>query len=90
MVLPKKSDNDSAILEKKTKKRAIHGRIKEVSQTLRPRSPELGPECSCKRMNCSSKIPPLVEQQILLNFNNLFSVNEENLFFCGLMSLIPV
>lgn len=88
--IAEESDNDGAILEKKTKKRAIHGRIKEVSQKLRLRSHELGSECTCKRLNCSSKIPPLVKQQILRNFNNLSSVNEQNLYLCGLMSLVPV
>lgn len=84
------SDDAGEVCERKTKKRAIHGRIKDVSQKLRLHSHELGVECTCKRLNCSVKIPPSAKQQILRYFNGLSSVNEQNLYLCGLMSVVPV
>lgn len=89
------NDHDSdgsgeAVVETKTKKRAVHGRIKDVNKKLRLQSHEIGAECSCKRFHCSAKIPVEAKQKILRHFNNLASVNEQNLYLCGLMSLVPV
>lgn len=73
-----------------TKKRPVYGRIRDVNKLLRLRSHELGEECSCKRLNCSKKISANSKQKILRNFNNLSSINEQNLYLCGLMTVVPV
>lgn len=73
-----------------TKKRKVHGRITDVMKKIRLQSHELGKDCQCKRLKCFSETTAEERQLNILNFNQLQSVDEQNSFLSGLISVVPV
>ncbi|RZF38967.1 hypothetical protein LSTR_LSTR003710 [Laodelphax striatellus] len=82
-------DNIGVVLEKKTKKRKVTGRLRDVAKKLRVQGHEAGGDCRCKS-KCFDVIPLAARDNIIKNFNLLETTNEQNSYLCGLISLIPV
>ncbi|XP_022204396.1 uncharacterized protein LOC111049285 [Nilaparvata lugens] len=84
------SDEDiGVVLEKKTKKRKVTGRLRDVAKRLRVQSHEAGSDCKC-RGKCFEVIPLAARDNVIKNFNLLETTNEQNSYLCGLISLVPV
>ncbi|XP_022207917.1 uncharacterized protein LOC111064490 [Nilaparvata lugens] len=84
------SDSDE-FCDIKTKKRKVKGRLNDVAKKIRMQSHEAGSSCKC-RNNCfdSEGLTLEVRDTVLKNFNLLESVNEQNSYLCGLISIVPV
>ncbi|XP_071050843.1 uncharacterized protein [Onthophagus taurus] len=72
-----------------TKKRKKFGRLHEVRKKLRLQSHEMGPDCKCRK-KCFETLKEEVRKEILRHFNLLLTEDEQNLYLCGLISLVPV
>lgn len=77
--------------DKKTRKRKIHGRMRDVNKKMRVQGHEAGAPCKCK-YKCYNKVGLTLEirDKILKQFNLLETTNEQNSYLCGLISIVPV
>ncbi|XP_072383777.1 uncharacterized protein [Diabrotica undecimpunctata] len=73
-----------------SKKRQKTGRLQDVMKKLRLSSHEMGPPCHCKRLKCFDVLNDLERNSILSDFNNMTSIDEQNSYLCGLISVVPV
>lgn len=80
----------SVYSDKKVKKRKSHGRMTDVSKKLRLQSHFPGPDCQCKRLKCFENVPQQARSTILKQFNLMTSVDEQNAYLCGLISVQQV
>lgn len=81
---------DFVITHVQGKKRKRYGRITDVSKKLNLQSHETGSDCRCKRLKCFDKVPADARQKIVSEFNLLKSVDEQNIYLCGLISVCPI
>lgn len=86
-------DSDEAhihAVKGRTRKRKTYGRLTDVSKKLNLQSHETGENCNCKRFRCFDNVPPEARRQIITKFNLIKSVDEQNVYLCGLISVCPV
>lgn len=88
------SSDDNELVEsdeKKTRKRKVHGRMRDVAKKLKIQSHEAGAACNC-RFKCFEKVGLTLEirDTILRQFNLLKTTDEQNSYLCGLISITPV
>ncbi|KAG5882599.1 hypothetical protein JTB14_026102 [Gonioctena quinquepunctata] len=78
------------VVTKSSRKRRTTGRVTEVNKKLRLQSHEEGPDYHCKRLTCFEVILPEERSEILKNFNNMNSWNEQTAYLSGLICVAPV
>lgn len=64
--------------------------MSDVHKLINLRSHSLGEDCKCKRYKCFVHVPESSRRKIIQNFNLLGSVNEQNIYLCGIISVSPV
>lgn len=75
----------SAVNVKTTKKRKKFGRLSDANKKINLQSHTQGPDCHCKHLKCFENVPQNCRASILLDFNLLSSVDEQNTYLCGLI-----
>lgn len=83
------SDNEINVVHKTTRKRKRYGRLTEVNKKLNLQSHVAGECCAC-RLKCFEVISEECRQNILKEFNLLESVDLQNSYLCGLISVLPI
>ncbi|KAK9739914.1 hypothetical protein QE152_g8605 [Popillia japonica] len=66
------------------------GRMSDVMKKMRLPSHEQGPPCNCTRLKCHEAINNEERKSVLQKFNNLSTNDEQNVYLCGLITIIPV
>lgn len=77
-------------LENASKKKKKYGKLTDVNKLINLRSHCLGEDCRCKRFKCFERIPELSRKKIIQSFNLLSSVDEQNIYLCGLITVVPI
>ncbi|PSN52493.1 hypothetical protein C0J52_11211 [Blattella germanica] len=78
------------IMEPKTKKnRKSYGRMSSTNKRLKLQSHEMGDDCKCTRQ-CFELVPQETRSKILAQFNLLKSHDDQNIYLCGLISVLPI
>lgn len=77
-------------LKQPTKKRKLYGRLSDVNKKIRLQSHETGSSCNCKRYKCFEAVNKEQRARILKDFNLLPSRDEQNLYLCGLISVLEI
>lgn len=87
------SENSDVVvpaLNLSTKKRKRYGKLSDVMKKINLRSHVIGKDCGCKRYKCFENVPEVGRLQIIRRFNELNSVDEQNIYLCGLITVLPV
>lgn len=77
-------------LEKSTKKRKIHGPMKDVMKKLRLASHETGSNCACKHLKCFDVVVETERRRIIAEFNNMRTKDDQDSYLGGLITVLPV
>ncbi|CAG9840815.1 unnamed protein product [Diabrotica balteata] len=87
---PEIVDNDISPSNRNSKKRKKYGKLSDVNKLLNLRSHTMGQDCRCKRLKCFERIPENARNKIIQSFNLLNSVDEQNIYLCGLITTLPI
>ncbi|KAK9744484.1 hypothetical protein QE152_g7732 [Popillia japonica] len=63
--------------------------MRDVQKKLNLQSDELGSDCNCSK-KCFERVPEATRRTIIKNFNLMESVNEQNSYLCGLISVLSI
>lgn len=72
-----------------TKKRRKYGRLSQVAKKINLMSHEMGENCNC-RLQCFDNVPEDTRRRISKEFNLMESVDLQNAYLCGLISVLPI
>lgn len=86
----REEDEKSYCVEGEGKKRKKFGRVREVSKKINLQSHVTGENCHCKRLKCFDNVPIEARNSLIKNFNLMKSVDEQNIYLCGMITLHPV
>ncbi|CAH2019691.1 unnamed protein product [Acanthoscelides obtectus] len=85
------SGNESEVVSRQneSKKRKKYGRMRDVMKKIRLQSHEVGANCNCPKQ-CFQNVPEEARKTILKNFNAMTSINEQNSYLCGLITILLI
>ncbi|CAH1979308.1 unnamed protein product [Acanthoscelides obtectus] len=85
------SGNESEVVSRQneSKKRKKYGRMRDVMKKIRLQSHEVGANCNCRKQ-CFQNVPEEARKTILKNFNAMTSINEQNSYLCGLITVLLI
>lgn len=89
-VVADQDDERSYCVQGQGKKRKHWGRLRAVNKKLKLQSHETGENCHCKRLKCFENVPLTARNTLIKNFNLLESINEQNEYLCGMITVYPV
>lgn len=73
-----------------SKKKKKYGKLSDVIKFINLRSHTIGEDCRCKRFKCFMRVPESSRQKIIQSFNLLNTVDEQNIYLCGLITTVPI
>ncbi|KAL3275591.1 hypothetical protein HHI36_020346 [Cryptolaemus montrouzieri] len=66
------------------------GRVRDVMNTLRATTHELGPDYQCEQFHCFTSICEPERRRIIREFNDLGDANAQNAYLAGLITILLV
>ena len=84
------TDDNNIPFPSNSKKKKKYGKLTDVNKLLNLRSHNRGEDCRCKRFKCFKHVPETSRRNNIQNFNLLNSVDEQNIYLCGLITTVPI